>query len=174
MSATRRKSLRWPVDEKSYFFFAGDFSVFGEPAGDGAVLAALPGVPVFALVFALVFAFEDAVLLFVSGCVEGVKVVVTGAFVAAGEACGVASDSADCTTERLPVSEGIESSNATSIKAAAAPMVIFESRVCVPRGPKAVDDTLLEKSAPASALPGCNSTVTTSTRHARIKRPYKT
>jgi len=40
------------------------------------------------------------------------------------------------------------------MNAAAAPIVIFESNVCVPRGPNAVLDTELEKSAPASALPG--------------------
>jgi hypothetical protein len=32
--------------------------------------------------------------------------------------------------------------------------VILLRMLCVPRGPKAVLETLLEKSAPASALPG--------------------
>jgi hypothetical protein len=59
------------------------------------------------------------------------------------------------------------------MKRAAAPMVILASSVCVPRGPKAVLETLLVKSAPASALPGCKSTATTSTMHARINSPYK-
>jgi hypothetical protein len=94
---------------------------------------------------------------------------------AAGEACGCAVSSADpCTTERDPVTNGIESKSAVNMKAAAAPMVIFASRVWVPRGPKAVLETLLAKSAPASALPGCNSTATTSTKHDSIKRLYKT
>jgi hypothetical protein len=62
---------------------------------------------------------------------------------------------------------------AQSIKAAAAPMVILARRVCVPRGPKAVEETLLEKRAPASALPGCKSTATTRTIQDRIKRPYR-
>ena len=86
----------------------------------------------------------------------------------AGEACGVAAGSSsptDCKTERWPVMAGKESAIAMSMKRAAAAMVIFASRVCVPRGPKAVLETLLEKSAPASALPGCKSTATMSTMH---------
>jgi hypothetical protein len=57
---------------------------------------------------------------------------------------------------------------------AAAPIVILASKVAVPRGPKAVLETLLEKSAPASDFPGCKSTTMMSTMQARIKRPYKT
>ena len=38
---------------------------------------------------------------------------------------------------------------AISMKAAAAPIVIFESNVCVPRGPNAVLETELENNAPA-------------------------
>ena len=79
----------------------------------------------------------------------------------------------DCKTEREPRIAGSPSNRAHSMKRAAAPMVILASRVCVPRGPKAVLETLLEKSAPASALPGCNSIATTRTMQARIKRPYK-
>ena len=60
------------------------------------------------------------------------------------------------------------------MKSAAAPMVSLARIVCVPRGPKAVLETLLEKSAPASALPGCNNTATTSTMQVKMKRPYKT
>jgi len=44
--------------------------------------------------------------------------------------------------------------SAINMNAAAAPMVIFARRLAVPRGPKAVLDNVLEKSAPASALPG--------------------
>jgi hypothetical protein len=40
------------------------------------------------------------------------------------------------------------------MNAAAAPIVIFANKLAVPRGPKAVLDKVLEKSAPASALPG--------------------
>jgi len=57
------------------------------------------------------------------------------------------------------------------MKPAAAPMVIFDSNVWVPRGPKAVLDTELENSAPASALPGCNKTATIKMMHARINSP---
>jgi hypothetical protein len=92
---------------------------------------------------------------------------------AAGVACGCAGCS-PCNTEREPVTKGIESARPKSINAAAAPMVIFASKVCVPRGPNAALETLLEKSAPASALPGCNSTDTIITMHARINSVYKT
>jgi hypothetical protein len=56
---------------------------------------------------------------------------------------------------------------------AAAPMVIFERMLAVPRGPNAVLETLLEKRSPAPDLPGCNSTTTTRTMQARINNPYK-
>jgi hypothetical protein len=49
---------------------------------------------------------------------------------------------------------GRDKHKASNIKPAAAPIVILESIVCVPRGPKAVLDTELENNAPASALPG--------------------
>jgi hypothetical protein len=90
-----------------------------------------------------------------------------------GDAVGCDSSAADCNTERWP-RMGRASIRATSMKRAAAPMVILARSVCVPRGPKAVLDTLLAKSAPASALPGCKSTETTSTMQVKIKRPYKT
>ena len=66
-----------------------------------------------------------------------------------------------------------KAAKASSMKAAAAPMVIFASRVCVPRGPNAVLDTELENSAPASAFPGCKRMVTTRMTQARINNPYK-
>lgn len=98
---------------------------------------------------------------------------------AAGEACGegvgfCSSSETVCNTERCPVMAGKESASATSMKSMAAPMVTFASRVCVPRGPNAVLETLLEKSAPASALPGCRSTATMSTMHDRMKSMYRT
>jgi hypothetical protein len=57
------------------------------------------------------------------------------------------------------------------MNAAAAPIVIFARRLAVPRGPNAVLETLLEKSAPASALPGCRRITTTRMKHDKIKRP---
>lgn len=100
--------------------------------------------------------------------VAGAGFVVVGAVGAAGAGASVVSR-----TERVPVTAGNASVSAVSIKSAAATMVIFARMVCVPRGPKAVLETLLEKSAPASALPGCKSTVITSTMQERRKMPYK-
>ena len=60
----------------------------------------------------------------------------------------------DCSTECDPVTTGSDSINAISMNAAAAPIVILASTLAVPRGPNAVLETLLEKSAPASDLPG--------------------
>ena len=103
--------------------------------------------------------------------------VAAGVVVAAGDGCctgdGSASGAADCNTEREPVIAGNERINARSMKLAAAPIVILLRMLAVPRGPKAVLDTLLEKSAPASALPGCSNTVTTRTMQARMNSPYK-
>ena len=99
-----------------------------------------------------------------------------GASVAIGEGCctgAASSGAADCNTEREPVMAGNESISARSMNAAAAPIVILLRMLCVPRGPKAVLETLLEKSAPASALPGCSNTVTTRTTQARMNSPYK-
>ena len=94
---------------------------------------------------------------------------------AVGEAdgSGPCSGTPDCKTELVPVTAGSESVKASSMKAAAAPIVIFASRVWVPRGPNAVLDTELENSAPASAFPGCKRMVTTRMTHARINNPYK-
>jgi len=127
-------------------------------------------VPVVVLAGALVFP-----------CPAGVVVVVpAGATDAAGEGCcgvglaaGTDSSGADCNTERLP-KIGRDKIKATSMSMAAAPMVILASSDAVPRGPKAVLETLLEKRSPAPALPGCKSTATTSTMHVKINRPYKT
>ena len=57
------------------------------------------------------------------------------------------------------------------MNAAPAPIVIFASTLAVPRGPNAVLDKLLEKSAPASALPGCNKITMIRITHARMKSP---
>jgi len=105
-----------------------------------------------------------------------------GAVVAAGDGCCVgagvgvavgALSGADCNTERDPFNDGSESVSAINMKAAAAPIVIFDSRLAVPLGPKAVLDKLLEKSAPASALPGCSRITTIRMKQVRIKSPYK-
>ena len=98
---------------------------------------------------------------------------------AAGEACcagaGVGVDAGalsgcDCSTEREPLRIGKPSVSAINMNAAAAPIVIFANRLAVPRGPKAVLDRVLEKSAPASAFPGCSRITTIRTIHERIKR----
>ena len=100
-----------------------------------------------------------------------------GAVVAAGDATGagvgVASGAVDCKTECEPVTPGSESINAKSIKPAAAPIVILERMLAVPRGPNAVLDTLLENRSPAPDLPGCKSTTITKTTQDRINSPYK-
>jgi len=69
------------------------------------------------------------------------------------------------------VNDGNPSVNAISMNAAAAPIVIFASRLAVPRGPKAVLEIVFEKSAPASALPGCSRITTTRIKHARMNKP---
>jgi hypothetical protein len=150
-----------------YLFCAGDGEV---PVVAGALLFVFVAAPVLVLSGALLLLCGAA-----SPCAG--EAVSAGAVVAAGEGCCggavVGSAGASCRTERVPVSPGKDSIRATNMKRAAAPMVILASSVCVPRGPKAVLETLLEKSAPASALPGCKSTATTSTIHDRINNPYK-
>ena len=66
---------------------------------------------------------------------------------------------------------GSDKHSANTMNDAAAPMVIFARSVCVPRGPKAVLDTELENSAPASALPGCSNTARTKMMHDRMNKP---
>ena len=137
----------------------------------------------FFLASGLVFGFSDP-FGFVPGACEGVAgdafaagEVVAGAVAVEGEGCGVGeatgSGAADCNTERVPVTPGNESVNAISINAAAAPIVILARRLAVPRGPNAVLERLLEKSAPASDFPGCSNTTTINTMQAKINSPYK-
>ena len=97
---------------------------------------------------------------------------VAGANDGVGEGDGSGTVS-DCKTDREPLTPGSESVSAISIKAMAAPMVIFARMFCVPRGPKAVLDTLLVNRAPASALPGCSSITTIRTMQERINNPNK-
>ncbi len=75
---------------------------------------------------------------------------VAGAGVGVDAGAGSDPDS----TDREPLMSGKPSVSAINMNAAAAPIVIFANRLAVPRGPKAVLEMLLEKSAPASALPG--------------------
>lgn len=77
-------------------------------------------------------------------------------------------------TDTFPVKAGMEINNADSMKATAAPIVIFERTVAVPRGLKAVLETLLVKRAPASVFPGCSKTAATSTKQEIKKIAYKT
>jgi hypothetical protein len=93
------------------------------------------------------------------GCCAGVGVAV-GALVGA-----------DCNTDRVPVKKGKPSANAINMNATAAPIVIFANRLAVPRGPNAVLDKELEKSAPASALPGCSRITTIRMMHDSMNRP---
>ena len=98
----------------------------------------------------------------------------TGACVVAagdGAGSGACSGTPDCRTERVPVIAGNDRINANNMNPAAAPMVIFDSSVCVPLGPNAVLETELENSAPASAFPGCSNTVTTRMTHDKINSP---
>ena len=92
-----------------------------------------------------------------------------GAGVGVAVAVGALSG-CDCKTEREPLSIGSPNASAINMNAAAAPIVIFASRLAVPRGPNAVLDNVFEKSAPASALPGCSRITTISTTQDRMKR----
>ena len=123
---------------------------------------------------------QDIYYLLCDGAGDGSKTVEVGtAAGAAGVACGVGvgvatgacSGSPDCRTELVPVMNGSERQSASNMNAAAAPIVTFPRMLCVPRGPNAVLDTELENRAPASAFPGCNKIVSTSTMHARINNP---
>ena len=109
----------------------------------------------------------DAVDVVVVGTAAGAA----GVGVGVGVAAGACSGRFDCSTELVPLMNGSDRHIAKIMNAAAAPMVIFASNVCVPRGPKAVLETELENNAPASALPGCNNTATTRMTHDRINNP---
>src|SRR4030095_8866011 len=109
----------------------------------------------------------------VAGALDGAEAgCCTGAGGGVAVAVGVLSPVVSI-TDRAPCNEGSASTNAISMNAAAAPMVIFDSRLAVPRGPKAVLESELENKAPASALPGCSRITTIKTIQARINRPYK-
>src|SRR6185436_4612661 len=112
---------------------------------------------------------------FFVGCGVAVITVENGvgvgtAVVGVGVACGK-SVTPDCSTELVPLMAGSDKIKAISMNAAAAPMVTFANRVCVPRGPNAVLETELLKSAPASALPGCSRMTRIKTTQARMNNP---
>ena len=115
---------------------------------------------------------------FLVGAGDGVETVAVGTAtgaagvgVAAGVGIASCSGAPDCKTDLVPVIIGKESIKANNMNPAAAPIVIFDSSVCVPLGPNAVLDTELENSAPASDFPGCSNTVTTSITHDKTKSP---
>jgi len=85
----------------------------------------------------------------------------------------VASGAVDCNTECVPVTAGKESMSAINMKAAAAPMVILDRMLAVPRGPNAVLETELENKSPAPDFPGCSRITTINTMHAKMKSVYK-
>jgi len=107
----------------------------------------------------------------VAGEVDGAKG--TACCAGAGDGVGVATGAAgaDCNTDREPLKIGKPSASAISMNAAAAPIVIFASRLAVPRGPNAVLDNVFENNAPASALPGCSSITTIRITHERMNSP---
>ena len=107
-----------------------------------------------------------------AGTVLGAAGEASAVGVGLGLATGVAPV-VDSSTEREPVRVGRPSVNAISMNAAAAPIVIFAKRLAVPRGPKAVLEIVFEKSAPASALPGCSRITTIRMKQDRMKRPYR-
>jgi hypothetical protein len=115
---------------------------------------------------------------FFVGAGDGVETVAVGTAdcaagvgVAAGVGGASCSGTPDCKTDLVPVIIGNESIRANNMNPAAAPIVIFDSSVCVPLGPNAVLDTELENNAPASDFPGCSKTVTTRMMHDNIKSP---
>lgn len=111
-----------------------------------------------------------------AGDVAGALLGAAGEDSAAGDGLGLATgvvSVVDSSTEREPVSVGSPSVSAISMNAAAAPIVIFASKLAVPRGPKAVLEIVFENSAPASALPGCSRITTIRMKQDRTKRPYK-
>lgn len=128
------------------------------------------------------FAFNAPGYFFFVGAGDGVSIVEVGIATGAasagvawvtgeGEGSGACSGTPDCSTERVPVIAGSDSIKANNINPIAAPIVIFASSVCVPRGPNAVLETELENSAPASDFPGCSKIVTTRTAQDKINSP---
>ena len=132
-----------------------------------------------ALIRGQIFYFDalgEALVAGAAGDVDRTGAVVTAGLAtgdAVGVGVGVASGAVDCKTECVPVIPGNDSINAINMNAAAAPIVIFERMLAVPRGPNAVLETELENKSPAPDLPGCKSTTTINMRHARMNSVYK-
>ena len=109
-----------------------------------------------------------------AGEVAGAASDAAGDASAAGDGLGLASGAlsgVDSNSDREPVSEGRPSVNAMNINATEAQIVIFANKLAVPRGPNAVLEIVFEKSAPASALPGCSRITTIRMKHARMNSP---
>ncbi len=151
-AATNYATSAWKIF-KNYLFalallvFAAAFDVFA--------LFAVEFTFAFAFVFVGVTAFAFVVFAFVLTAtfvfaVFASTFVLVFVFAAGVSVVEVVVDK----TETSPVNAGIAKSRAESIKQVAAPMVSFDKTVAVPRGPKALLETLLVKSAPASVLPG--------------------
>jgi len=128
------------------------FGAFAGTAFAGTALAVWVAVlaPIDVLAGALVSTLEFVFKSLIGGCVTVSEEVSAGLL---------------ASTEDVPEKAGSEINRADSIKSTAAVIVTFDKTVCVPRGPKALPEILLVNNAPASVLPGCSSTVTTSTRH---------
>ncbi len=75
-----------------------------------------------------------------------------------GVASAGASSAMPESTEASPLNAGIDIISAEIMNTIAAPMVNLPSTEAVPRGAKAVLETLLVNKAPASVLPGCSNT----------------
>ena len=122
---------------------------------------------VFAAVFVLVLAFVGTTIFaefastatFVFAVFASTFAFAVFASVFAGCVVSVVVSPVVVKTELLPFSAGIANNKAESIKQVAAAIVNFDKTVAVPRGPKALLETLLVKSAPASVLPGWSKTL---------------
>ena len=137
------------------FFFSGDFFASG--------LAAAAGL-------------SDGFASLAACGAGAAGAVVTGAVAGEGEGDGCgdgAGADVDCKIEREPVKTGCPNARAINKNEAAAPIVILARMLAVPLGPNAVLETLLVKSEPASALPGCSRITTISTMQLRINSPYR-
>lgn len=154
---------------KKNYFFAGAFTEFAAFAVGGGVAFEAP----FTFILAGGIVIPELVSSFVgSASPAGLPALVFELVFAAGASAGCSAAVVE-STEISPESAGIEIRRADSIKKIAAVIVIFESTVCVPRGLKAVLETLLVKSAPASVFPGCSSTDAISVMHERKNIAYK-
>jgi len=119
-----------------------------------AAVLVLAAVFVFADEFTFAFDVFTTAFAFVFATFASTFVFAVFASVLAGCVVSVLEDVVVDKTEMSPVIAGIARSRADNINTQAAVIVILDKTVAVPRGPKALLDTLLVKSAPASVLPG--------------------